>query len=449
MNMEAGRDSPGRRSGDQPGILPVGLLWGITTVLGVWYGFQYAVPQERLFDYFAVGTAAFFAGLAALLVAAWRSRGAQVHERTTAGVLLSAAAVLQGLYFFSKALPVSWIVVAAVVVVPALALVWWRAGLALAWVGVAGLLAYWAIALLEPLDVAAANMLPIIQAACVDVAAGVNPYTKTYPDIATLPLYYFPGLWVPYCPFEWLHLDVRWLNVSLDLLVVVLLARACGAPGRWDLFGACVLPFLLSPPLLQMLIHGHLWPYWTMIALVLYLLTRARIAAAASALAAGLGMRQLALFMVVPLSAAFLAGGPRTVIRRALLAAGVLAVLLLPAVAAVDSFVSHFFTSIANANATLNVHPGNPHDQIALSGLLPGGTRPALLQALQVLVAFAGFGAALWAGRGKPTPAALLIAGCAYLCAVGLNPFVNRYFYVPGIMVACVALAHGVRAGTR
>lgn len=428
--------------GSEPGLLSILLLWAATTVLGIWYGFQYLIPAEWVFQYFSAGSIVFFlAAIGVSTLARVRTPFEGLVSTGGIGLLLSTLSLVQSLFFFSKSLPVSWILVALTITGPS-ALFFWRGRqrAAILWLAFLGLLACSVVALREPLNVAAANMLPIIQAACADIAVGVNPYTKTYPEIGSLPIHYFPALWLPYCPMELASVDPRWLNVVLNAAVVVVLARACGAPDRWNAFGACVLPIMLSPTFLQMLIHGHLWPYWLMIALTLLFLVRGRLNAAVTTLAVGLGMRQLALFIAAPLGASLLDGGARAIVTRVVIAAAVLSVMLVPAALAVDSFVSHFFMSIARAAADLNVLPGNPHNQVALSGLFPIDLSPLLLQMLQAAVVLAGFALAFFIGRGRPSRAVLLVAGSTYLLAVGLNPFVSRYFYVPGLMVLLVAI---------
>src|SRR3546814_16334725 len=83
-----------------------------------------------------------------------------------------------------------------------------------------GLAVQIALALGNPLDVAAANMLPVIEAGCGTLLNGENPHLADYPGITSVALIYLPGLLLPYCGPGALGLDVRVLNVLLLVDIV-------------------------------------------------------------------------------------------------------------------------------------------------------------------------------------------------------------------------------------
>ncbi len=75
-----------------------------------------------------------------------------------------------------------------------------------------------------PIDVRQADMLPLVTAGLEQVKQGHNPY-RPY-DLSPSNHqagYYLPCLWLPYLPFSFLGLDIRWANVLAHLIFYLVL----------------------------------------------------------------------------------------------------------------------------------------------------------------------------------------------------------------------------------
>lgn len=428
-------------------LADIGGLLMLSLVPGLWYTFQYAVPREAIVPYFRIGSLLFLGCIALVLAVRLRTVDARAPG-PPAWAGIGATALMLGLttFAFSKEIAAAfgvhflafWLLLTA----PAVIVLAVRGGPAACFLqAILGLVGLGALALTQPIDVVAANMLPITQAACENLLHGANPYATTYPSVATLHFYYLPGGFIPYCALQAAGIDIRWLNLAGYAAVAGCAAAAMPKAGRWPGFAAGALPLLVSPMTMQMLVHGHVWVYWVLFAAAYLALLGARVLWAAALLAAAVGARQLGVLMAVPLAGYLLAGGRRDILQGAAIGGLVLCLMLLPAWLAVDDFVGYFYTSIASESVAHNVHGINPHDQISLAALLPVGTGKALLQGLQVAVLLAGMLASLFlAWRDRPA-LSLSTAGVTMLLAVGLNPFLNRYFYMEGLLLLAMTLA--------
>jgi hypothetical protein len=87
-----------------------------------------------------------------------------------------------------------------------------------------GCLVRWIYIARTPITATIADMLPLVQAACVRLASGTNPYGSAYAMPWELPLTLWPGLWLPYMVPHSLALDLRWVHIA----VVVCLATLFG-----------------------------------------------------------------------------------------------------------------------------------------------------------------------------------------------------------------------------
>jgi hypothetical protein len=107
-----------------------------------------------------------------------------------------------------------------------------------------------------------------------------------------------------------------------------------------------------------------------------------------------------------------------------------------------------FYLSAGQVGEQTHLTYGNPMNQVSLSGALTSLGLAELLQAAQIFVV-CGTAAAFWIWRNRLTfTQAILILGSAYIIVIGLNPFLHRYFYLPGLILVALAVAYGqVTAG--
>ncbi len=131
---------------------------------------------------------------------------------------------------------------------------------------------------LLPVDPSIADMLFCIERSGEALLRGQNPYALTYqwdPE-HVFPLVYFPLYWLPYVPFEALHLDLRWLNLLAQVGLMVVLLRL--VRGHWDDARVCLvfLAFALMPDMVVSVVYRQTSLYWFMIALFAVLVYRER-----------------------------------------------------------------------------------------------------------------------------------------------------------------------------
>ena len=236
---------------DDKAVLAGLLLFAMVAGMSIAYGFQYRADAEQPLSYFLGFSALYFLCLAALFVVAMKpvslsDTGAAFPARL--GLAMTTGALVLTLYFTDGQLPVPALAAIGVTIV-AVAGVAATLGVARAlWLALLlGLAVQIALALGNPLDVAAANMLPVIEAGCGKLLNGENPHLADYPGITSVALIYLPGLLLPYCGPVALGLDVRVLNVLLLVAIVAYAAWAFDFRNRPERLSLGLLPLLLSP----------------------------------------------------------------------------------------------------------------------------------------------------------------------------------------------------------
>jgi hypothetical protein len=288
-------------------------------------------------------------------------------------------------------------------------------------------------------------MLPVIEAGCVKLFGGENPYLAQYPGITSVPLMYLPGLLLPYCAPVALGLDVRTLNIVLLLAIVLYAAWALDARARPERLALALLPLLFSPPLGQMMIHGHVWLYWLLVIVFVHALASQRLLAAALLLGLMLATRQMSLFLAIPV-AVYMATRlrPLPLAGYAAVALGTYAAIMLPVALTTPQWIDLFYLSATRVGEGTHLTYGNPMNQVSLSGVLTQYGLASLLQPLQVLVLLLA-GAVLWVWRRRLAfDRSLLVLGVAYVLVIGLNQFLHRYFYVEGLVLIALAIGYGL-----
>ncbi len=406
-------------------------------LFNVTYSLQYKIPAPQIPVYFGAASIAFFTLLAVFGFSSLARAPKVGTPLEGLGALMCVIGFLVVTIYLNVPLPFSRLAVVIGVMAGSAILVARLAGplVALVLLLFVGMAAAIVNGLRTPLDIGAANMLPIIQAACVDLKNGISPYGKTYPLIASLPMYYLPGALLPYCGLEWNGLDLRWLNsVAYIVIGAAALAFALRSQARENSL-LLIVPLLVSPSILLFMAHAHEWLYWIVCLATALFVLKDRFLLAGLFAGLMLATRQHALFLALPMAAVLLGrvGPVRT------LAAGSLAVLVIfvvgvwPSGFAPLEYVRVFYLDVAVAGATANNSGGNPYDQIALSGMLlktVGGRALSVLQVLAVL----GGSVACWRLHGNPRRATIAL-GLTYVVAIALNSFLSRYLYMPGFFL--------------
>ena len=301
----------------------------------------------------------------------------------------------------------------------------------------------------QPIDVNAANMLPLIAAGASDFVQGINPYRQSYPEIAAiLPFHYLPGLWLPYAGAVAAGMEMRLVSLACLAILYGLFELIAVRRGGVVLLGLAVYPLMVSPPVAQMIVHGHVWPYWVLTVSTVALIGTRRFLPAAIALGLLLTARQLAVFLVAPIAVYMIRQlGFLPALRYGLVALATYLAVVLPFVLWTPGFFAEMYLSVAD-QGTVHAEIGNPLDQVALSSWFYTAEAADLLKPIQAALML-GAMAYLFANGRLDLPRLLAIVGLAYLLAVTLNPFLYRYHYVPGLLTLAVGAILGWSAATR
>lgn len=406
------------------------LLFSFPLMISLCYGFQYRVVGSGMDNYFRGWSLLWFVALIGMtLYALLRDQLGPVAVPVWIGLGFSSASLALTSYFFlSKAVTMPiWVSFATL---PAVLTIWLArrdAALAIRLLGLAGLVLNLILIAQIP-HTAGANMLEIIEAASADLLAGKYPY-RVYEDIAHASFGYLPGLWLPYVPLVWLGLDVRILNVLCLLSLVWLFERGLGleANKRAAILGATLYPLLLSPAVSQMLVHGHVWPYWIFTLTALVLLARERYWPAALLLGLALATRQPALWLVPPVAGWVVARlGMVNAVKYGALTLAVYLVVVLPF--AIPSGIEFWQVVYLNLSG---FETAQPHINAAV--WLELWSLNTLLRPLQMMVLL---GAMIWLYRRKAEFATFaMVLGLSYLWAVYFNGYSVRYVYIPGFLI--------------
>lgn len=249
-----------------------------------------------------------------------------------------------------------------------------------------------------------------------------------------------PVQWLIYLPFQVLGIDLRVLNLLSATLMVVLVEHRARSGSVEAFLRLGIYPLLLSPLVLPMMHSGQVWPYWLAIQVFAFLVLDRRWIWAAAVVALAVGTRQTAL---IPAASILVALVGRTRLSEwlgaAMAGALTLAATCLPFVGSHGALQMLFLTGPARALA--NAHQqGNPSNQVATSnildwlGLAAWDSRVEMLLALLTLI---GVRFAFRKGVGPM----LAAAGVGYVMTISANPYLHRYYYVAGLLLAGIGIA--------
>lgn len=416
-------------------IAPMLGLFFLGLIISLSYGFQYRFADGALDNYFLAWTVPWFLALVGLTAYALRGETLQLAPPPIwLGVLFCATALALTCFFYlSKVAPVAaWVACAVFPAMLSLILSRRYPKFAIALLVATGVAVNLYLIAVEP-HTSGANMLEIIEAAAADFLAGNNPY-HDFPSISHLPFGYPPGLWLPYVPFVWLGLDTRILNVLIFAFIIWLFWKHMGLQPskRAPVLGIILFPILLSPFVTQMLVHGHVWPYWAGLMVMVVMLWKERYLAAAIVFGLLLATRQPAIWLAFPL-AGFLASklGVKDAIRHALISLAVFLTVLTPfALTSEESLVRIMYFGISD------FHTIQPH--LSAEGWLKLIDARGWLRPLQILVLVASM---VWLYFKRVSlPTFLMVAGLVYAWVVFFNVYAVRYVYLPGIFLFAAGL---------
>ena len=424
--------------GAWPGIGLVFLIW----LMSIAYGFQYLVmddPDSHLI-YFRIATVP-FALLVGLLTWDAVRDGPSMSELpgTSSALGLVLMSISWGLtcYFYSaKLAPLSWIIVAVLVPCLAGATSWRWGSRAAVWSFLAGaflLIVFLASRLAH--DQAGGDMLQIIDFAVRDLLQGNSPFHRYLTVSGKEVLFgYWPGIWLPYIPVIALGLDMRVLNVLLIGLLIALFWKASGGGERGARILGCVLmPLLLSSPLMQMALSGHLWLYWLLSVLCLWLVIRRQYMLAALVFGLCLAARPTALFLAGPIAAyVWTRDGARAAISGGMVTGVVVLALNAPFYLLYgDDFVRASYGALSGI--------GHQLTHFSVEGILQSIGLSGLGKPLQIVVALAAM-AVIVVKRPLAPEKFVMLSGVTYVWEILFANYATRYMYFSGFLLVALGL---------
>jgi len=425
-------------------------LWLIILVITTSYGFQYRTLEASVPYYFITASfifLLFIASLAALIlqpkiVITSPKILIKIQLRHLA-ITLMLANLLMGIYFYSGSayLPTKSMMILATLVATVLSIAqrYKEALWALAGIGIC-LFIY--LSLNTPLDVEAANMLPIIGAGCDSLLNGENPFLHTYPEIASSPLYYLPLHILPYCPLQSLELDLRWLNVAIFILLIILLIRTFDFINNPEILGLTFFPLLSSPMMLQAGYYGHLWIYWLGLVIMANLLWRGKLWLVAVIVGLLLLTRQTYIFIVGLLGASLISAlGWKNCMKYGALSLSIVITGFVSIYLLTHVHPFEFYSAIKSASEVTHKITNNPMDQISLSGLFVFFKMRPILMEMQLLMASVLGVIFILFLKSRPVSIILMLIGIGYVLIISMSVYIHRYFYAPGFILIAYGLA--------
>jgi hypothetical protein len=282
----------------------------------------------------------------------------------------------------------------------------------------------------------AADMLPVIRWADLQLLAGHNPYHEDYSAVTIGPFYYLPVQWLIYLPFVWAGIDQRWLNFFSILGLCVVAWTVFGRSPRRTLYAGFLVGLIGSRPSMEMIVQGQVWPVWCLLGMFACMVLRGLQQWAAILVGVLLATNQTFLLVWgLWLVHTFAAFGPRRTLTLFAISLLVFAIIVLPFTSlSLDFFMQNYIVLPRLAGENSEKFNHNSTTQLSLLNVITTIGAAKLRLPLQALSGIAG----IWAiVRRRPAdpPGFLAICGLAYLFAVSLNVQVWKYYYIPGVLL--------------
>lgn len=158
-----------------------------------------------------------------------------------------------------------------------------------------------------PLGVQLADMLPLIQKAGLALLCGHNPY-QVYYFPYSMPLTFWPGLWLPFIPVILARVDLRWSGLFAWLLISIIiivysLLSAKRITSSKQLLGSGIFILLLQISINLVSFHGigHTFFLWLWLLLLGICLLEGKFSLSALFLGLVMASRQTAILFVIPI----------------------------------------------------------------------------------------------------------------------------------------------------
>lgn len=412
-------------------------LAGLVWLMSLAYGFQYLVMDDKAahFLYFRIATVPYTLVLVLLTYCSMRPAsdwvGADRCERMLGVFMMSFSWILTCFFNSFYFVQFPWFV--AAIALPlcasiALAKSGNRAALVVFLIG--ALVLFVTLIARIPHDEGGGDMLQIIDFAATDWLKGDNPF-RPYLTVSRkeVPFGYWPGIWLPYVPLIALGIDMRVLNISLYVLIALLFWKVSGGGERGaTMLAIALLPFLLSPQILQMIVSGHLWFYWLLLVWAFWLIVQERNFAAAVLLGLCLATRPTVLFVLGPVFAFVWSRGGFSVAARC----GLLAIAVMAA-ANVPFFLVYGEDFVRNSYGALG-KIGQDLTHFSVLGILEAFNAGFLGKFVQVGVVLAAC-AAIAVNLVRTKPQFVMFCGCVYIWEVLFASYATRYTYFGGFLL--------------
>lgn len=419
--------------------LLVGSLGGLFTLTFA-YGFEFKIDGPEKASYFGAWSVLFTLCFA---LSGWGI--IRIHRRAESytppaslAPLLTTVSFLTTLYFWFPSR------VALIAAIPTLGIVALLLHRRQHWPCLSALLAANCVLavtlmLLNPIDIRAADMLPVIIDANLSMLNGDDPYTPR--DDGRI-FMYLPVQWLVYLPFVLGAVDVRIGN----LLCLVAFSGSIMWMVRHNRMSPLVLvvlgPLLVSRTSIGMIIAGQVWPYWLLVlALVATLLSYGR-RECAVVLGLLVATQQPATLLAVLLGAYLVFHGRfKTALWVAVGAGATFAVMMAPWVIIRPSLLFELYIGIHQIVA--EKHLANPAAywlEVSLMNLLQAAGMGSWRSIAQFAVML-GAGLSIVLMRNLRLGTFVCICGLAYLLAISLNGLIAKYYYYPGLILLGLGIA--------
>lgn len=294
-----------------------------------------------------------------------------------------------------------------------------------------------------------ANMLLIIEEASKDIAQGTHPY-RYYPTASSVPFIYLPGTWLPYIGLDFLGIDYRVFNIlNLVIILGVFEYLAPKNEKKYNLYTIIFYPVLISVPIAQMIIHGHIWLYWTLLILTVLLIKNNKIYLAAFILGLCLATRQPALFFAAPLAVyIYINFG----FKNAIQFSAICSLTFLACLAPVSLwsgqgfwhwYLPHSSSGNLSKGSLTSEYPG--FDHITASSYFYLTNTENLLIGMQALTLLLTC-IAIYLTKTRKLSTSLFLTGTGFLLFVAFNSYVARYLYIPGILLIATGLVFNLQS---
>lgn len=416
-------------------------IYTLLVIISISHGFQYKFAGDSLALYFNIMAFQYFLVLIFLTISCfwfWHS-GSINYSLDYIGLMMMSLSFFMTCYFYSyKLSDISWITITVpVIIVAMISQIKWGARASTIVFSFFGIVLYSFFIANVP-HTEGANMLELIEAVARDYFAGTNPYNQDYLSTVANKFGYLPALWMPYSIAYESGLDVRIINIlCLSAIIFLFEWILTDCPKKSQIMSVTLYPIALAPPVAQMIIHGHVLPYWLYLVLTAIALHKNRLVLASVAFGFALASRQPSVFLA-PLFATYVFLNVKFGEFLKYLAVTLIAYALIVIPFAIwtgnEFWVQTYFTASSMESRDFLIY------QINGSGFLYSIDLKNALKYIQIFILLAGMGAVI-KYREKGPIWSLYFSALIYIWLVFFNIYVARYIYMPAIILMSFTVA--------